>query len=297
MNTQAVAPPEHDVDRFAIGPLHFRAREWPIAWSRYWAPYVTPGSATALTIDVVASDPSGQLEVFLPAGADAVHGIRASGSDGSRWTIGIDRVFAAAYDIADRRLTIHSNDDTAPHMALGTSLRVLTSALLPVEHEGLMMFASSRIIGDNGIAFAGMSSAEKSSFGEGALDSSAVTTEITLLGSVSSTPTLLAAPFHGALGGRGEVGSVPLRALCIRGDKLGPMGVERMQGSAAAAGVVQHAARFFPERPLAVRLLDLIMKLVRTVPVFQVHRSLADQGDDVLRAALHSVLGGERGAP
>ena len=275
------------VNAFGIGPLRFSAADWPTAWTHFWALHAIPPEGSAASIDVVYV-PVGADELEVP-GALLTEAIRASGSDGLQWTIAMNRVFSAAFDVDARRLTIRAAADTAAQMALGNSLRVLTSALLPLQHDGLMVHASSGILQGQGIAFAGISTAGKSTMAEGFKDTSYLTDDVTLLGTISSAPRLLASPFYGALGRRGEVRSAPLRALCVLGDKVDTTRIERLLGAAAVSQVIRHVARFFPERTLTARLLDLVMMLVHTVPVLLVHRSLADKSDDLVRAVLRDV--------
>ena len=313
---------------FTIGPMSFLAHAWPTAWAHYWRPGAQALEGADHTIvrpaDALAKGPGsgaasivvvhGGMGISAPAKPGRFSGgialaepnashpgageparpadpLRAWASDDDRWMIEQRPVFSATFDTAQRRLTICADDDTAPHLSLGNALRVLTSALLPIEHDGLMLHASSGILADQGIVFAGISTAGKSTMAAGFVDTCYLTDDVTLLANVTKAPMLVATPFHGALGRRGVARAAPLRALCILGDKVTHTRIERLTPHAAVVHIIRHVARFFPERTLTGHLLDLVTQLVHTVPVRLVHRSLADPSDDIVRAVLRDVRG------
>ena len=206
---------------------------------------------------------------------------------GEGWRLEVADVMRARWSPKDRQVEV---EETSVHLGanftLNNILRGMTSLLLPSHHAGLMLHATSGILDERGLLFAGLSGAGKSTLGLGFREVTYLSDDISLAIGFDAQPTLLSSPFFGSSGHVGAKGrAVPLLALCIlsQGEKttIAPIPPARV-----VPEVIRHVVHFAKDRDSNANVLNTLVQLSCSTPVLSVQRSMKDDSDTVFRRVL-----------
>lgn len=274
--------------RWKVGPYAIRPVGWPESWFSYADQYYYRSDGEGLT----------DLEVALVEVGPKATGPQSVNVDqlalsqvsGGRWRIASEDALDAVYDPAASRLELRIFAHLeAPHLVLGNALRGVISVALPLFHKGLMFHASSGILEGQGLFFPGISTAGKTTLALGMEGATYMSDDITLVGALDATPTLLASPFFGIAGRKGANVDAPLAAVGVLVRKNPERTViERLRPPDAARELMRHAICWSTDRELQAAILSRVLELAERVPVFAVERFLGDSSDEVCARVLEA---------
>jgi hypothetical protein len=203
------------------------------------------------------------------------------------WTVFHERVFSAHYQQNLERIDLEVKcNQNEPRLILDNVLRGVVSAMLPLRFNGLMLHASSGLLNDEGIFFAGLSTAGKTTMAEGMQKAKFLSDDISLVRNLSTAPELMASPFFGALGRRGADEDGPLRAVALlekdeKETRITPVGKQQ-----ACIELMRHVVCFAHDAKLKDAIFSRVLELVERVPVFRVARFIETPSDEICQQLL-----------
>jgi hypothetical protein len=272
---------------FRCGPFLVSSdASWPSVWHAYAAAVMLPADETTWRMPlraVLGRVDDNALDVDYSAAVEHLD---------VRITAEGHHIHAASVeaDVLDGTMTVHIKAFMdSPHITIGNALRALSSVVMPTVHDGLMLHASSVVFAGQGLAFAGVSTAGKTTMALGFREGRFLSDDISLVRHLSSSPRVGESPFYGSAGVRGLDDDAPLRAMVLLGKSPSGTTIERVKPSAAMGELLRHVVNFSTDVAVTEAMLARVQSLVAAVPVVRVHRDLSDGSDAIAQKILNYI--------
>lgn len=269
---------------FDVGAVQLVADSWPADWLTYARESYFPGSGGDRPLRV-------RYEALSsPAKPEAAPQTRAMLEATGRLSFCKGPDLRGTFDEGANLLEVWATrEGSPPRLSLENALRLLLSTWLPYRWGGLMLHASAGVLEGKGVAFAGLSTAGKSTLATGFEETTYLSDDITLLDDLAESPRLIGAPFFGVSGWRGAQTVAPLAALGVLSHGGEQTSVRRLSQGEAAEALLRHVVCFSEDPAVLAAVLARIGELSAAVPVFEVARSLNDSADEVVRRLLEEA--------
>jgi hypothetical protein len=272
---------------YALGPYRVETSSWPEHWQDYaktlFAPLHDAHPLVPLAVRCASLGQGGEASYDV-----AVEALNIHSTDTQRFSIAAGSI-DASFDIVDSTLVVdvkHHSDHA--HITLGNALRAAVSVALPLRFGGLMLHASSAMLDGQGLAFAGLSTAGKTTMALGFEEGLFLSDDISLVTNCASAPMLVESPFFGSAGRRGFALQGRLRAVGLLAKDPLHTRIEIVGRAQATIEMMRHAVCFTNEPRVLAAIMSRVDELTSHVAMRRVSRWLEDPSDVVGRKLLAS---------
>jgi hypothetical protein len=273
--------------RYALGPYWVDVSTWPPHWQAYAAATLAPlpqPHARAF-LDVRCTGLGQSVDDSYDV---AVEDLRIHG-DGTHYEVRAASVHAD-YHLDTHRLDVNvlAHADHA-HITLGNALRAAASVAMPLCFDGLMLHSSSVVLDDEGLVFAGLSTAGKTTMALGFVEGQFLSDDISLVMHLSTKPTLVESPFFGSAGRRGFALNAPLRGLALLGKDPQETRIGTIGRASAAVELMRHVVCFSEDGAVGAAIMARVDALTQGVAIRRLWRFLDEPSDSVGRKLLRAL--------